>query len=350
MTSKGGPRRRKVEESCPEHLFDSLSKWMEVHENVDFGEYANISKTQGMSVPDVVRLAGLIDLLFEVNSTLEFRYLVLKDVAQRLINKFPALKANVPVSKQGRYPGDLANMIMTLCTHCRRLKKPECLEILLRNCTKWQGQVLERLSQMLCSVEEGTNLNRSDSSVTPALGDGQPDDEMPNTQDILALDTEGAPDTPDILALQIPRSQESEEMEGTAEALLNEALSVKPVPARKQNLRDLVDKVNDKGKVLKRPAAGQVLKRPSAGGLKRHAGSCTRGDNYIFDSLEHGKCRAEFYTYKSYIRRYVEATNSWTLVIQVEGPGHEAKLEQLVPHAKKLGSTKETLREIRASL
>ena len=205
------------------------------------------------------------------------------------------------------------------------------MEQCLRKSTKWQGIVLERIAEQLNAATEHTpssfpSRSYSAQSSTALEVQSEVGDDLPLTQDILDL--------------EIPVTQSSTNKD--EEDLLAEALNTAPVPARKENLRVVAAE--------KKPAAAissKIMKKPVS---KSIAKGTTASTNFVFQSVSFGKCKAEFYSYKSYIRKFSEETNKWTLVIQVEGDGHAAKLATLVSHAKKVGSSKDKLLAIRAKL
>lgn len=69
--------------------------------------------------------------------------------------------------------------------------------------------------------------------------------------------------------------------------------------------------------------------------------------NFHFDAMVWGKCKAEFYTHKSYIRHYID--EKWVLVIQCEKDNHHAILTRLVEKVK-TGMNKEELTAYRNTL
>ena len=339
--SKGGPRRHKVEDVCGEHLFDSLAKWVQVHGDnaFEFGEYATLTKSQGASIPDLVRLSGLLEILMDISGGLEFKYSVLKEVFGRLIAKYPGLKSNIGLAKQSTLSGDSANSIMTLCTHARRLRSAEFLAQCLRKCTHWQGKSLEKLHKFLCAHEGHDPVLPCSSSTSlhsASIKVQHEEKEEAEEQEEKEEDEDMLPSTQDILDLNIPGSQESQ-ISLDSKQLLLEALNSPPVPPRKADVKKVI--------MQKKPAAQDLSKKPAASIAKTSS-----IQNYIFQSSSFGKCKAEFYSYKSYIRRFDEVTQKWTLVIQVEGKDHEKKLQALVSHAQKAKATKEKLVAIRATL
>ena len=134
--------------------------------------------------------------------------------------------------------------------------------------------------------------------------------------------------------------------------------------------------------VFKRPAAKQVKKKPAAAAQKddesisdgiaspssscssKHEAdaiepACTKKtakaeplasftkENFKFDSLSFGQCKAEFYSQKSYIRFFDLASKKWMLLVGTQGDNHHQKLEALVPHVKKANMNKHKIVALR---
>jgi hypothetical protein len=130
----------------------------------------------------------------------------------------------------------------------------------------------------------------------------------------------------------------------SSKSLLEEALATTPIPPRKKILRE-------KLATYKKPAAKKVTKkRPTATKTATSAAASTKPSNYTFTSKSFGERKAEFYSFKSYIRFKDTETSKLKLIIQCEGPNHSDKIQQLVDECKKAGQSKETLVAFRANL
>ena len=70
-------------------------------------------------------------------------------------------------------------------------------------------------------------------------------------------------------------------------------------------------------------------------------------ENYRFESLSFGMCKAEFYTAKSYTRYFDEKAKKWTLLVGTQGQNHHAELERLVPFVKRANMEKADILELR---
>ena len=81
--------------------------------------------------------------------------------------------------------------------------------------------------------------------------------------------------------------------------------------------------------------------------MKKPSSSQCRPANSVFEAVKHGKCKAEYYTSKSYIRRM--ESGRLTLLVGCTGPYHWEVVAQLVAHVAK-GKSKEELLAVRARL
>ena len=356
--SKGGARRKVVDEICHEHLADTLKTWARNSGAAafKFGAYDHAKRTGGTLGPELAAIEPFVIALMDVSRKLEFKYSDLKGAMLKIFVDIPDCRKPWPQIQDDRLAGDIAKRIMTLCTHTRRFKGKNG-ELRLREactrCTSFQMGALRRLREAL--LDEDTNVGASSSLEDPAQ-----DDPLPTTQELLSLQIESSQDV---------AATPMEDAEGDEEAaLLEAALKNLPVPPRKQTLKEEMG-------VLKKPAAAKkTIKKPAAAENKEFK-------NQVFESKSFGKCKAEFYTHKSYIRQFCETTGKLHLVIQCEGcldafsfllnndnlltfvlifyrlgltqnsgDGHAAKLQNLISHAKLANMSKEKLVQIRSNL
>ena len=68
--------------------------------------------------------------------------------------------------------------------------------------------------------------------------------------------------------------------------------------------------------------------------------ACFTKQNYKFESLSFGTCKAEFYSAKSYIRFFDEKAKKWKLLVGTNGKNHHKELGFLVPFVKKANMDK----------
>jgi hypothetical protein len=89
------------------------------------------------------------------------------------------------------------------------------------------------------------------------------------------------------------------------------------------------------------------MKKPSTKALVEGMSEYT---NFVFHSLTWGKCKAEFYSQKSYVRYFNASNSKWQLVVACEGQDHQIRLRALVDKVKLKSMTKEKLIKFRQEL
>ena len=342
--NKGGAKRKPVSDVDPEHLLDSLKNWARSNGATafKFGNYDSLKKTSAISGPDLASLEPFLMMLMAVSDRLEFKYSDLKLAFGKVLNEIPDSKKFFVNIDHEHLCGDLANRVTTICTHARRLKEPKGLRIqeAANKCTTYQASALTRLRAALMQDAESNE---------------ELDNPLPSTQDLLSLqppsssedspgcdDDDGDDEECEDEGFHGGKKSKQDAASETDSHLLLEAMKTLPVPPRKQNVKGQMQ--NNK-ELMKRPASvlQAVLKRPAASMGKEY-------QNFTFSSSAFGSRKAEFYTNKSYIRRLDGSTGKWTLVIQVEGEGHQKKLNDLVSFAKQEGVTKAKLVEVRKDI
>jgi hypothetical protein len=173
---RGGARRTKVPEYDVQHLSDSLEKWTR-HMGAQafkFGKYDAIKKTGGVDGTSLSELLELVELLVGVSEQVIFKYSDLKGVVTMLLQKYQVASQSFKLEQLGGLPGDIANAIMTICSHARRLKKKEVYMAAIAKCTSHQANRLLQMRNLL--GDERHDMDTLD------------DQHVPNTQDVLDLE------------------------------------------------------------------------------------------------------------------------------------------------------------------
>ena len=338
---RGGPRRTKVPECDAQQLSDSLEKWTK-HMGASafkFGKYATMKKSNGVDGTALSSLFELVELLVDVSGQVLFKYSDLKGVVSMLLQKYQVASQGFSLEMLPSLPGDIANAIMTICTHARRLKKKEVFLAAIAKCTKHQTEKLLELRNLVAGEGDDNETQAEEQA------EEEEEAEVTNTQDVLALQIPLTPKDED----EDEEEEEDEDEEETIATaptekdLLMEALKTLPIPARKENVR--------KSMTLKRPAAAEavlpLMKKPAS---MQDVGASDGCKNFVFQSLTWGQCKAEFYTQKSYVRYLDSSSSKWHLVVSCEGQGHQAKLRLLVDKVKLKSMTKEKLIKFRQEL
>ena len=285
--NKGGARRKAVDEICHEHLVDTLKSWARNSGAAafKFGAYDHAKRTGGAVGPELAAMEPFVIALIDVSKKLEFKYSDLKAAMLKVFVDVPDCRKPWPQIQDDHLAGDIANRIMTICTHARRLKGKNG-EIRLREactkCSNYQSGALLRLRNAL--LDEDTNMGASSSLEDPAA-----EDPLPTTQELLNLQIPSSQDVP-----ATPMEDEVKGTEDEEESLLQAALKNLPVPPRKQTLKEEMGPLKKPAaakKTIKKPAAAQqTIEKPAAASTKEF-------QNHLFESKSFGKCKAEFYTH-----------------------------------------------------
>ena len=141
----------------------------------------------------------------------------------------------------------MAESTMTMCTHMRRLRVPQKFQEACSTLSDWQVEKLEGLRAAF-----GVDTDKGPNGKSGASGSKAKKEEESREED-----EEGSCETQDLLDLEVPRTPGKD-----GPSLLDAALQVSPVPARKQNLK-----------------AAMGLKKPAAAGSKKPAGKILKEIN-----------------------------------------------------------------------
>lgn len=285
---KGGPHRSKTPDVENEQLQDAIHRYIQkegVAAAFAFGPYHGIPKTAAVNGPALASLRNFISILAGVEPSLMFKYSQLKAIIQDSLRRFPDIRSRWALHQHESLPGDLADSIMTVCTHVRRLQSEKRFKEACSKCTNMEIEDLatfrdyvmedgDQMDAMACSSNAGSMLPLACKSM----------EELPNTQDILEQTLPGTPNSvKDDAAKEgsakddAARNDASNKSPVNGDAakegsvkddplkeadLLQEAMAESPIPSRKQAIRE----------VMKRPAC---LKRPASPSTPQHTSQST---------------------------------------------------------------------------
>ncbi|CAK9030434.1 Uncharacterized protein SCF082_LOCUS19209 [Durusdinium trenchii] len=242
---KGGARREKVPEVDLNHLADSLVchvKAVGLQGAFALGKYLNLERQQAVVGQDLVDLLPLIKSLCKVEPSLQFKYSDLSEVLKQILKDFPGIKDSFPLSMQGTLWKTLADALLVVRNHCRRIGRDKAKY--LEAGKKLSHFQLEKLEEIWAFFNEPAGQGSSPRKVgkkvvSPAKSIA--------TDDFLK-------------EFEVPATQDS---------LLGEAENVMPVPTRKRALRQTMARPAASEKKLgkkpeARPAASKKLgKKPA---------------------------------------------------------------------------------------
>ena len=238
--TKGGPRRQPTPVIDMEHLVDILKeqvKKLGASSAFQVGVYLTMSKTQAINALGLLAQDNFILKLMDVNEVLVFNYKDLKAAFTEVCKAYPGVKESFPLEMRGGLAGKLAEATMTMCTHVRRLKDEQKFAEASRSLSDWQVQALERLRVNLPGQAGGsTQSSEKAKKAKTVTSESEGEEQLPSTQELLEKEMPATPGK-------------------ASDGLLEDALGVSPVPARKQNLKMEIG--------FKKPAAAKVTKKPA---------------------------------------------------------------------------------------
>ena len=200
--------------------------------------YLTMSKTPDINATGLLAQESFILKLMDVNEVLVFNYNDLKAGYTEVCKTYPDLKDSFPLDMRGGLAGKLAVATMAMLTHVRRLKDEVKFVEASRRLSDWQLQALQRIRLNLPGEAGGPKQPSGKAKKAKTVAsESEEGEELPSTQELLEKEMPGTPDK-------------------HSEGLLQYALGVSPVPARKQNLKAKMG--------LKKPAAAKACKLPAS--------------------------------------------------------------------------------------
>ena len=285
---------------------------------VQFGSYYNKPASNAVVGPELASVMDLIEKIVAVAPCADLKYIQMKDAFGKLLLKSRDLMSMFPNKEVNAISSDLANSLMTVCNHARRLKED----------LRWQQAITK------CASHEIALLKKIRGFFKNGKQDGD-DDALPATQDIL---DQAESQISEAESLNLPASQDYdvEVEQSDVDSLLQEALNSKPVPTKKDDIARAV--------ALKRPAAARAvaLKSPAASIIKSKSTSST-------DFIKHGNCGSfgvlhmTYASNQSYIQHFDEGCGKKKLLVAVSAKqtdDHKSVVDKL---AKAILSSKAKL-------
>ena len=279
-SGRGGPRRGKAPELDMEHLLDTFNTYAKRVGNQGafaLGKYHSLTPQQAVVASSLSDLEDLVVDLHKVSPTLEFKYSDLKNGIKDTLKLHQGIVERFPVCEQVGLPGKLAESLMTICNHIRRLaRSPAKFQEACSKASHFQIKKLENMKNLL-----------------------QKDGRAPAQLPLETAGSEKAPASPkpssvktdDVLNMELPPTQSS-----CNDSLLDEAMETQPIPVRKAVLRKAVA---EKKPSCKRPAAsagpssaGSDAKKPKG------SGGSPGGSDAKKEKMEGGDADAECFTDK----------------------------------------------------
>ena len=256
-----------------------------------FGSYYNKPASNAVVGPELASVEDLIGKIVAVAPCADLKYTTMKDAFGKLLLKSKDFMCMFPNKELTAISSDLANSLMTVCNHARRLKEDIRWQQAITKCTSHEVAKLKKIRGFFKHGQQ--------------FGD---DDTVPATQDIL---DQAESQMSEADSLNLPASQDYavEVEQSDVDSLLKEALESKPVPTKKDTIAQAV--------TLKRPAASiETLKRPAASIEKSKSASST-------EFIKHGNCSSfgklnmTYGSNQSYIQYFDDGCGAKKLLVAV---------------------------------
>ncbi|CAE7453371.1 unnamed protein product [Symbiodinium microadriaticum] len=248
LPGRGGERNFAKPDVDQEHLLDVLKKYVKhagVGASFNFEPYGTLSKSSAVQAKGLSKASGLIQRLQEVESTLNFKYNPLKDCLRLVIKDYPDLKHQVPFAKQDAWPGDTAEMLLTVMAHARRLCNDTRFKEACSKATQFEIQDLEAIRSQLLEAGVGSTTSSPARSQQPP---GPARSQQPPGPGVLKTPAAARSST---------KRPAPPVMEGPARSPLKKIRTKDlELPDTPKSLRtDLSKEAEGRGEVLKKPAA-----------------------------------------------------------------------------------------------
>eukprot|EP00438_Fugacium_kawagutii_P020278 Skav227635 [mRNA] locus=scaffold3692:120265:121308:+ [translate_table: standard] len=255
-TSRGGARRKAAPEIDEEHLVDTfLSHVKTVGVTAAFcmGPYLHLQASQAVKGGPLGELLPLVLELVKVSPSLQYKYCHLKAAFQEVLKQYPEMKGRWPLSEHDSLPKTLADAVLVVCNHCRRITRDDTkYQEATRKLASYQVQKLTAIRKALGKEdkEPGTPLGKK-RKEEPSSSRNKARKVVETPSSAKSGGTAAA-----VGEFDIPLTQDSE-VESEDE-LLRSAQKAAPIPVRKAVLKEQVAEIKE----MKRPAA--AAKKPAA--------------------------------------------------------------------------------------
>ena len=256
-TSRGGARRKAAPEIDEEHLQDiflSHVKTVGVTAAFCMGSYFDLQSSQAVKGGPLGELLPLVLELVKVSPSLEFKYCHLKAAFKEVLSQYPEIKGRWPLSEHGSLPKTLADAVLVVCNHCRRITRDD---------TKYQEATRKLASyqvEKLAAIRKAMGKEDNEEPGAPPRKKRKEEPSTPPQKKKKVVETPSSAKSGGTAAavgeFDIPLTQDSERE--CEDELLRSAQKAAPIPVRKAVLKEKVAEIKD----MKKPAA--AAKKPAA--------------------------------------------------------------------------------------
>ena len=265
-TSKaGGANRQAVPDVDLAHLGHGLKKYVEglgVDAAFKLEEYHSLAATNAVNGAALVKLESLVMAMLKVAPRGHIKYSDLKKAVSSCIAATQSLWKSIsqcfPGKSTDEVSGDLADNLMTVLNHVRRLQNHDRFGQAIYKLSAWQVDVLAKLRDSFGGIDDDDEIGGIALAEVATLAYSSDAESIPATQDL--VDMLGGMDL-------TPKKQTGRGSSSSSGILLRAALDSSPVPCTKADIYAGMA-LAEEAKVSKKPAASKgAIKRPAAANI-----------------------------------------------------------------------------------
>ena len=253
-TSKaGGANRQAVPDVDLAHLGHGLKKYVEglgVDAAFKLEEYHSLAATNAVNGAALVKLESLVMAMLKVAPRGHIKYSDLKKAVSSCIAATQSLWKSIsqcfPGKSTDEVSGDLADNLMTVLNHVRRLQNHDRFGQAIYKLSAWQVDVLAKLRDSFGGIDDD-EIGGIALAEVATLAYSSDAESIPATQDL--VDMLGGMDL-------TPKKQTGRGSSSSSGILLRAALDSSPVPCTKADIYAGMA-LAEEAKVSKKPAAGK---------------------------------------------------------------------------------------------
>lgn len=262
-TSKaGGANRQAVPDVDLAHLGHGLKKYVEglgVDAAFKLEEYHSLAATNAVNGAALVKLESLVMAMLKVAPRGHIKYSDLKKAVSSCIAATQSLWKSIsqcfPGKSTDEVSGDLADNLMTVLNHVRRLQNHDRFGQAIYKLSAWQVDVLAKLRDSFGGIDDDDEIGGIALAEVATLAYSSDAESIPATQDL--VDMLGGMDL-------TPKKQTGRGSSSSSGILLRAALDSSPVPCTKADIYAGMA-LAEEAKVSKKPAASKgTCKKPAA--------------------------------------------------------------------------------------
>ena len=254
-TSKaGGANRQAVPDVDLAHLGHGLKKYVEglgVEAAFKLEEYHSLAATNAVNGAALVKLEPLVMAMLKVAPRGHIKYSDLKKAVSSCIAATQSLWKSIsqcfPGKSTDEVSGDLADNLMTVLNHVRRLQNHDRFGQAIYKLSAWQVDVLAKLRDSFGGIDDDDEIGGIALAEVATLAYSSDAESIPATQDL--VDMLGGMDL-------TPKKQTGRGSSSSSGILLRAALDSSPVPCTKADIYAGMA-LAEEAKVSKKPAASK---------------------------------------------------------------------------------------------